>query len=329
MKIYVIPLFIIISLLLSSCSNEEVKSEFNKPEVKIGRLICGGHLSLAVVENMYQDDLKTFRLKTIQNHVWNDVINDMKSGKLAGTFILSPLAMNLIRDGLPAKIVMMADRNGNGFVLSNKYKSISALKNHKTVMAVPHLYSQHHVLLYLALKQHGVAYDDVKVVGMPPRDMITSLKRGEIDGFVVGEPEGNKSISLGIGWMASISPQIWQDHPDHVFLASDTFIKEHPDQVQQLISALKKGGMFIESYPHKAAVMGEDYTGSSAAVFEKVLTDPPDWIDYSDMIPTDERIRAMADVMVEMGLWKDIPEKLSAYTEQRFIRKASGLDIKE
>ncbi|GAV19462.1 NitT/TauT family transport system substrate-binding protein [Mariprofundus micogutta] len=317
-------LLILIGLFLTGCSNEPEETDTGKPEVKIGRLICGGHLSLAVVENLYQDDLKSFRLKTIQNHDWNDVINDMKSGKLAGTFILSPLAMNMIREGLPAKIVLMADRNGNGFVLANKYKSIAELKNQQAILAVPHLYSQHHVLLYLALKQHGVDCKKIKVVGMPPRDMITSLQRGEIDGFVVGEPEGNKSISLGVGWMASISPKIWKDHLDHVFLASDTFIHDHPDQAQELIHALKKGGMYIENNPHEAAVMGEDYTGSSAAVFEQVLTDPPDWIDYTDMIPSDERVRAMADVMVEMGLWPDIPENLSDYTEQRFILKASG-----
>ena len=330
MKISVTPLLLMIaSLLFSGCSNEQGDPDTGKPEVKIGRLICGGHLSLAVVENLYQDDLKTFRLKTIQNHDWNDVINDMKSGKLAGTFILSPLAMNMIREGLPAKIVLMADRNGNGFVLAKKYKSIAELKDHQVILAVPHMYSQHHVLLYLALKQHGVDYEKVKVVGMPPRDMITSLQRGEIDGFVVGEPEGNKAISLGVGWMASISPKIWKDHLDHVFLASDAFINDHPDQAQELISALKKGGMYIENNPHKAAVMGEDYTGSSAAVFEQVLTDPPDWIDYTDMIPSDERIRAMADVMVEMGLWKSIPENLSGFTDQRFILKASGKQAEE
>jgi len=325
------PRLILIAIalaLLAGCSSGTDESSASlassKPEVKIGRLICGGHLSLAVVENMYQNDLGTFRLKTIQNHKWDDVVNDMKSGKLAGTFILSPLAMNMVREGVPAKIVMMADRNGNGFVLSTKFKSIAELKGKQAVMAVPHIYSQHHVLLYLALKQHGVPYTDVKVVGMPPRDMINSLERAEIDGFVVGEPEGNKSISLGIGWMASISPNIWEDHLDHVFLASNAFIEEHPDQAQELISALKKGGQFIETNPHEAAVMGEDYTGSSAAVFEQVLTDPPNWIDYSDMIPSDERIRAMGDVMVEMGLWKDIPTNLQDYTEQRFILKASG-----
>jgi len=63
----------------------------NLETINIGRLICGGHLPLAIVEKKYQDQLKTFRLQTIQNHDWNDVVTDMKSGKLAGTFILAPL----------------------------------------------------------------------------------------------------------------------------------------------------------------------------------------------------------------------------------------------
>ncbi|MDX8387855.1 MAG: ABC transporter substrate-binding protein [Ghiorsea sp.] len=317
-------LLFLISMGLSSCQNNDTSdANITKDEVKVGRLICGGHLPLAVVENLYQEDLTTFRLKTVQNHDWKKVIKDIKSGDLAGTFILSPLAMNLIREGLPAKIVLMADRNGNGFILAKKYSSIAALKGRKLVFAVPHMYSQHHVLLYLALKKHGVDYNKVNVVGMPPRDMINSLKRGEIDGFVVGEPEGNRAISLGIGWMAAISPDIWEDHLDHVFLASNAFIEQHPDQAQELVNALRKGGTYIENNPHDAAVMGEDYTGASAAVFEKVLTTPPNWIDYTDMIPTDERIHDMASVMVDMGLWKDIPKDLQDYTNQSFIVKAS------
>ncbi len=89
-------------------------------DVFISRLICGGHLPLAIVEKKYQNELKIFKLRTVQNHDWNNVIADMKSGKLAGTFILSPSAMNLIHKGFPGKILLMADRNGNGFVLSKK-----------------------------------------------------------------------------------------------------------------------------------------------------------------------------------------------------------------
>jgi len=313
-------------LLLLACSSQsdiESNNKDAKPTVNIGRLICGGHLSLAVVEKKFQNDLTTFQLKTVQNHDWNDVVRDMKSGKLAGTFILSPLGMNLIRQGLPAKIVLMADRNGNGFVLARKYKRIEDLKGKSTVIAVPHRYSQHHMLLYLALKQHGVPYHGVTVVPMPPRDMINSLRRGEIDGFVVGEPEGNRSISLGVGWLAATSPQIWNHHLDHIFLASNDFIEHHPDQLQELINTLKKGANFIEAHPHEAAVMGEDYTGAPAKVFEQVLTDPSDWIDYHDMIPSDAQIEAMAKVMVASGLWKDIPKNIKDYSDQRFILKVS------
>ncbi|MFQ5488017.1 MAG: ABC transporter substrate-binding protein, partial [Gammaproteobacteria bacterium] len=156
--------------------------------VSIGRLICGGHLSLAVVEKKFQQELRDFRLQTVQNHNWEDVVEDLKSGRMDGTFILSPLAMKLIRDGLAARIVLLADRNGNGFVLSSEVASIPALSERRSIIAVPHLYSQQHVLLHRLLRQEGVDEATVSVVAMPPRDMINSLRRGEIDGFVVGEP---------------------------------------------------------------------------------------------------------------------------------------------
>jgi len=311
-----------------SCDSKTDKSAQSKidntlPIINIGRLICGGHLPLAIVEKKYQDQLKTFQLHTVQNHDWNDVIADMKSGNLAGTFILSPLAMNLIHEGLPAKIVLMADRNGNGFVLSNKLKSINDLKTRKTIIAVPHIFSQHNVLLHTVLEQHNVPKDNVKVLAMPPRDMINSLRNGEIDGFVVGEPEGNKSVSLGVGWMAAISPRIWKDHMDHVFLASDTFINEQPKKLQELINKLVRGGEFIENNPHEAAIMGEDYTGSAAAIFEKVLTTPPDWITYTNMVANENDMVTMAEKLVEMKLWAKVPANItSGYFDMRFVKKA-------
>jgi len=318
-------LFLVVFLFISviACDSDSGKSATNLEVVNIGRLICGGHLPLAVVEKKYQDQLTTFKLHTVQNHDWNDVIADMKSGKLAGTFILSPLAMNLIHEGFPGKIVLMADRNGNGFVLSKKIKSIDELKTKKTIIAVPHIFSQHHVLLHTVLKQNLVPKENVKVLGMPPRDMINSLRNGEIDGFVVGEPEGNKSISLDVGWMAAISPAIWKDHMDHVFLASDAFIQEQPEKLQELVNQLVRGGEYIENNPHEAAVMGEDYTGSSAEVFEKVLTTPPDWISYTNMVANENDMNSMAEKLVEMKLWVKVPENLvNGYFDMQFVKKA-------
>ena len=327
-KLAAVFLLVITTWVISSCNSESESSKIKQLKnhletVNIGRLICGGHLPLAIVEKMFQSQLKTFQLNTIQNHDWNDVVTDMKSGKMAGTFILSPLAMNLIHEGFPGKIVLMADRNGNGFILSKKFKSIDDLKNQKSIIAVPHIFSQHNVLLHTVLKQHNIPKENVIVLGMPPRDMINSLRKGEIDGFVVGEPEGNKSISLGIGWMAAISPDIWQDHMDHVFIVSDSFLEQQPEILQELVNQLVRAGEYIENNPHEAAIMGEDYTGSAAAVFEEVLTTPPDWITYENMTASENDMTLMAEKLVDMKLWTKVPDNLvSEYFDMQFVIKA-------
>lgn len=318
-------LFLGLMLGLVACDSQfESKIEQSNLEtINIGRLICGGHLPLAIVEKKFQDQLTSFQLNTVQNHDWNDVVTDMKSGKLAGTFILSPLAMNLIREGFPGKIVLLADRNGNGFVLSEKFKSIDELNQQQSIIAVPHIYSQHNVLLHDVLKQHNIANENITILGMPPRDMINALRNGSIDGFVVGEPEGHRSISLGVGWMAAISPDIWPDHMDHVFLASDSFIEQRPEKLQQLINQLVRAGEFIENNPHEAAVMGEDYTGAKAAVFEQVLTTPPDWISYVNMVASEHDMILMSEKLVDMSLWSKVPEDiLSNYFNMTFALKA-------
>lgn len=312
---------------LHAC-NEDAGQSHNsvslKPAIRIGRVICGGHLSLAVVEKKFQKELDSFTINAVQYHDWKVVVKDMLAGKLSGTFILSPLAMNLIKNGFPGKIVLMGDRNGNGFVLSDEIGTIDGLRGRKSILAVPHTYSQHNVLLHIVLKKNSIPAEDVTVVSMPPRDMINALRRGEIDGFVVGEPEGNRSITLGVGKMAAISPEIWNGHMDHVFLVTDRFIKEEPDKVQGLISALVKGGRFIESNPKEAAVMGEDYTGASAKVFEEVLTTPPDWIDYSDMHPTAKDIEEFSAILVEMGLWNEMPRDSSVFIDDTFFNMTAS-----
>lgn len=46
--------------------------------------------------------------------------------------------------------------------------------------------------------------------------------------------------------MTAVSTQIWKDHMDHVFLASDKFIREQPEKLQELINQLVRAAAFIE-----------------------------------------------------------------------------------
>jgi ABC-type nitrate/sulfonate/bicarbonate transport system substrate-binding protein len=315
-------------LSLSACDIHKIEpstaqSDESLEVVNIGRLNLSGHLPLAIIENKYQDQFTNFKLRIVQNYDWHDITDNMTSGELAGTFILSPLAMDLIRKGFPGKIVLASNRNGNGLVLSKKIKSIADFKRHKSIIAVPHIYSQHHVLLHILLEKYGILKDKIKLVSMPPRDMIHYLQNGNIDGFIVGEPEVSRAISLDVGWMAAISPQIWKGHMDHVLLVSNAFIRNHPDKLQTLVNQLLRGGKFIESSPNEAAKIAQSYSGNEADVFAAVLTTPNDRITYDNMIISEAEMVSMAQYLVDMQLWSDIPEDLTmAYFDTRFAKKA-------
>jgi len=49
---------------------------------------------------------------------------------------------------------------------------------------------------------------------------------------------------------------------------------------------------------------------------------PPDWIDYTDMVPTIDELRAMSQELVDMGLWKESPDDLASFIDTRFVEKA-------
>ena len=110
---------------------------------------------------------------------------------------------------------------------------------------------------------------------------------------------------------------------DHVLLVTDKFVQEHPDQIQELIDNLIRGSEFIEAHPHEAAQMSEDYTGSRAAVFEQVLTDPPDWISFKDHLVRKKDLVTMMGYMVEMGLLPSMPDDPdTGYIDMRFVLKS-------
>src|SRR5262249_19663499 len=61
--------------------------------------------------------------------------------------------------------------------------------------------SSHHFLLRNWLAQGGIDPDrDVRLVVLPPTQMVGSLRAGLIDGYCVGEPWNSAAVVTGAGW---------------------------------------------------------------------------------------------------------------------------------
>jgi nitrate/nitrite transport system substrate-binding protein len=79
---------------------------------------------------------------------------------------------------------------------------------------------------------------DVRIITVPPPQMVARLGDGSIDGCCVGEPWGAQAVATGVGVTVATSQQIWPGHPEKVLASSARFVDEQPAAAAGLVRAL-------------------------------------------------------------------------------------------
>ena len=99
---------------------------------------------------------------------WPELKEAYLSGYTPATFLLAPMAMALREQGVPLKIVYLGHRDGTAMMVSkdSQIYRIEDLKG-KTI-AVPNRYSNQRLLIFKALREHGMTIADVTLAGNAP-----------------------------------------------------------------------------------------------------------------------------------------------------------------
>ncbi|MCX5904855.1 MAG: ABC transporter substrate-binding protein, partial [Proteobacteria bacterium] len=116
-------------------------------------------------------------------------------------------------------------------------------------------------LLRRALKQQGIAVNEIKLLVLKPPEMIPALSRKDIDAFIAWEPYPSKAVTENAGRILMTSHQIWAQHPCCVIVADEAFCGKHPEMVQKLKSVHRRAVEFINANRPKAIAIGVNYTG--------------------------------------------------------------------
>ena len=132
-----------------------------------------------------------------------DTINQFKEGKSDALFGLQSDALMLAAEGVPLKIVYIADFSNGADVLigTQGIKTISDLKG-KTV-SVDLLNDVNHILLIELLRMNGLAESDVNIIPVPARHVPQALAEGTIDAGQTWEPYQSQAMASGNRVLAS------------------------------------------------------------------------------------------------------------------------------
>ncbi|MEO7854091.1 MAG: CmpA/NrtA family ABC transporter substrate-binding protein [Rubrivivax sp.] len=204
---------------------------------------------------------------------WAGVRDKLAGGELDLAHALYGLVYGLhLGIGGPRKdmaVLMGLNRNGQGITLSRALVEAGALNPaelkrlvvkspYRLTLAQTFPTGTHAMWLYYWLAAAGLnPWLDLKVITMPPPQMVAALRAGQVDGFSAGEPWNQRAVIDGVGVSAVTSQQIWQDHPEKVLGCSADFADRHPHSARAAVSAVLEAARWIDASTQNKARTAE------------------------------------------------------------------------
>ena len=191
-----------------------------------------------------------------------------------------PLAISL-GVGAPAQaftVPAIENINGQAITLAMKHKDKRDPKSWKGMkFAVPFDFSMHNYLLRYYVAEHGLDPDkDIQIRSVPPPEMVANLRADNIDGFLAPDPVNQRAVYDGLGFIHTLSRDIWDGHPCCVFAASREFVPKMPNTYRALMRGLLDATAIARRAENRKqiaeAIAPAEYLNQPVTVVEQVLT---------------------------------------------------------
>ncbi|RZL48651.1 MAG: nitrate ABC transporter substrate-binding protein [Variovorax sp.] len=250
-----------------------------KEEVKIGFIPLTDCASVVMASVLGIDKKYGVKIVPSKEASWAGVRDKLVNGDLDFAHVLYGLiyGVHLGVSG-PKKdmaVLMTLNNNGQAITLSKKLADKGAVDGpslSKAMAAEKREYTfaqtfptgTHAMWLNYWLAANGInPVRDVKSIVVPPPQMVANMRIGNMDGFCVGEPWGQRAIMDGIGITAITTQDIWKDHPEKVLGCTAEFAKKNPNTARAVTAAILEAGRWIDSSLQNKNKMAETIADKS------------------------------------------------------------------
>ncbi|MCC4115170.1 ABC transporter substrate-binding protein [Aromatoleum toluclasticum] len=234
-----------------------------KKEIRVGFIPLTDCSSVVMAAVQKFDEKYGIKIIPSKEASWASVRDKLVSGELDAAHVLYGLVYGVhLGIGGPKKdmaVLMSLNNNGQAITLASKLKEQGVTDGaglRKLITAKPGEYTfaqtfptgTHAMWLYYWLAAHDInPMKDVKVITVPPPQMVANMRVGNMDGFCVGEPWNNRAIMDRVGFTAVTTQDIWTDHPEKVLGTTADWVAKHPNAARALTAAILEAGRWIDA----------------------------------------------------------------------------------
>jgi nitrate/nitrite transport system substrate-binding protein len=226
---------------------------------------------------------------------WANVRDKILTGELDGAHCLYSMPFSVYtgvggKAGSEMKIAMMLNVNGQAITLSNDFCGKVGFKqmNKVTPVVAAKLKAEKEVTFAMTfpggthdlwlrnwMSIAGLNQKAVKIITIPPPQMVANMKVGNMDGFCVGEPWGGVAVKQGIGFTQVASQDIWKDHPEKALVVNKDFSAKRKADLVKVMKAVMEACIWLDNPSNRkkaAAIIGRaPYVNAPADVIEARL----------------------------------------------------------
>ncbi len=265
-----------------------------RPALRVGFVPLTDCAPLAMAQELGLFTKFGLRVKLSRELGWATIRDKVIHGELEAAHATAamPVAATLGLGSVACDCLtaLVLNLNGNAITLSTdlwkrgvrdgktlREEIIRARREKTYTFGVVFSFSSHRHLLRRWFAAHGIDPDrDVRIVVVPPPQMVVNLKAGHLDGFCAGEPWNSVAVQSRAGWIAATSSELDPQHPEKVLMVRSDFAAKHDDEHIALVAALLEACEFCdqpENHEHIIETLARpEYVGVTEAALRNGIT---------------------------------------------------------
>lgn len=201
---------------------------------------------------------------------WANVRDKLLTGELQGAHCLFGMPFSVYTGvggivGSELPIAMMLNNNGQSITLSKDFcgkvkpGDISSVRQAVTDLSAKKEMTfagtfpggTHDIWLRYWLAASGVDQHQVKIITIPPPQMVANMKVGNMDGFCVGEPWNQVAVKQGTGFTHLATQDIWKHHPEKALVLNKQFSMAKRPQVKLIMKAILEACIWLDDMQNR------------------------------------------------------------------------------
>lgn len=109
---------------------------------------------------------------------------------------------------------------------------------------------------------------EFRIIIVPPPQMVTNVRIGAMQGYMVAEPWNTRAIAgnEGIGFTFAQGREIWNGHPDRLLGVMESFIEQYPKTYRSLLKAMIEACRYCDQNREEVAeiISNRSFTGAKS-----------------------------------------------------------------